>query len=138
MGRSPQPFTESLLDSLQAVSLSSFQKFPLLHLILLFFHSLIPCFGCFQLSCQYGPTVSCGLFFFFNCNLWYLGVSPLVGSCPLKGFFLFPTRKARLDPIHSPLLLLIAPSTHSHCGSLLWHQAKPSDSTNLNTWYSIL
>ena len=64
MGRSPQPFTESLLDSLQAVSLSSFQKFPLLHLILLFFHSLIPCFGCFQLSCQYGPTVSCGLFFF--------------------------------------------------------------------------
>lgn len=93
MGRSPQPFTESLLDSLQAISLSSFQKFPLLHLILLFFHSLIPCFGCFQLSCQYSPTVSCGLFFFFNCNLCYLGVSPLVGSCPLKGFFFFLQEK---------------------------------------------
>lgn len=86
-------FHRSLLDSLQAISLSSFQKFPLLHLILLFFHSLIPCFGCFQLSCQYSPTVSCGLFFFFNCNLCYLGVSPLVGSCPLKGFFFFLQEK---------------------------------------------
>lgn len=32
-------------------------------------------------------------FFFFNCNLCYLGVSPLVGSCPLKGFFFFLQEK---------------------------------------------
>ena len=137
MSRSSQPFTESLLDSLQAVSLSSFQNFPLLHLILPFFHSLIPCFGCFQSSCQYGPTVSFGLFFFQLQSLVSRCVS-FSRKLSSESFFLFPTRKARSDPIHSPLLLLIAPSTHSHSGSLLWHQAKPSDSTNLNTRYSIL
>ena len=83
-----------------------------------------------------------------NCLLWtffFFQLQSLVSRCvsfsrklSSERFFLFPTRKARLDPIHSPLLLLIAPSTHSHCGSLFWHQAKPSDSTNLNTWYSML
>ena len=32
-------------------------------------------------------------FFFSSCNLWYLGVSPLVGSCPLKAFFFFLQEK---------------------------------------------
>lgn len=91
MGCSPQPFTESLLDSRQAPSLSSFQKFPLLHLSLLSFHCLISSFGCFQSSCQYSPTVSCG--FSFHCNLWDLGMSALIGSSPLKGFFFFLQEK---------------------------------------------
>lgn len=67
---------------------------------------------------------NCLLWVFFHCNLWDLGMSALIGSSPLKGFFFFLQEKLGWI-LFTALRSFSLPLPWSHYGSLLWHQVKP-------------